>query len=435
VAQASSRIRRWVYRLQRPRPTQLARILWTVTKLLDPLRTLDSFAARRVLVIAPQPFYEDRGTPIAVRELLAALAGLGFEVDLATFPVGRGVDIPGVRVIRTPNVLRIRHVPIGFSARKLLLDVFLFFTVHRLLRTHRYFSVHGVEEGGFIATLLGRGVGVPVIYEMQSSLAEQLAARRIFRPEPVRRLLHLCERWLLRRVDLVACSAGLASHVSDLAPTVAVREWSYPVLSAQVPVHDVEVLRQELLIPAGAAVVLYSGNFAKYQGLDEVMKAIPRVSAEIPGTVFVLVGADSAGAARVARQAARLGLNGQLKVVSRRPVNEIAQYHALANVLLAPRAVGSNLSLKVFHYMAAGRPMIVTGAGASRQVLEERGAFVVEHTTHAIAEAVIRLLREPALASSLAARARAYAHTHLGPANFARSVSDMCDLIVRPHRL
>lgn len=44
--------------------------------------------ARRVLVVAPQPFYEDRGTPIAVRELVTALAGLGFEVDLATFPVG-----------------------------------------------------------------------------------------------------------------------------------------------------------------------------------------------------------------------------------------------------------------------------------------------------------------------------------------------------------
>src|SRR5262245_34490578 len=68
---------------------------------------------RRILVVAPQPFYQDRGTPIAVHQVLQALSELGYLVDLLTFPVGLDVDIPGLEIIRAPNPLRIRRVPIG----------------------------------------------------------------------------------------------------------------------------------------------------------------------------------------------------------------------------------------------------------------------------------------------------------------------------------
>src|SRR5690606_8496034 len=48
----------------------------------------------RILVVTPQPFYEDRGTPIALRYLLRALTELGYAVDLLVFPIGREIEIP-----------------------------------------------------------------------------------------------------------------------------------------------------------------------------------------------------------------------------------------------------------------------------------------------------------------------------------------------------
>lgn len=132
-------------------------------------------------MIAPQPFFEDRGTPIAVRELVTALSGLGFDVDLATFPVGRALHLPGVRLVRGANPFRIRRVPIGFSLKKLVLDFFLFFTALGLLRRHRYLCVHGVEEGGFIAALLAQRFEVPVVYDMQSCLPDGMREHRAFR--------------------------------------------------------------------------------------------------------------------------------------------------------------------------------------------------------------------------------------------------------------
>ena len=80
---------------------------------------------RRVLVVAPQPFYQDRGTPIALRQVLEALSGLGYQVDVLTFPVGQDIELPGVRIFRAGNPFRIRGVPVGLSARKLLLDLSL----------------------------------------------------------------------------------------------------------------------------------------------------------------------------------------------------------------------------------------------------------------------------------------------------------------------
>src|SRR5690349_9299956 len=54
----------------------------------------------RILVVAPQPFYQDRGTPIALRQVLQALSESGRGVDLVTYPVGEDVAMRGLRIIR-----------------------------------------------------------------------------------------------------------------------------------------------------------------------------------------------------------------------------------------------------------------------------------------------------------------------------------------------
>jgi hypothetical protein len=140
---------------------------------------------RRVLVVAPEPFYEDRGTPIAIRSVLDALSELNYQVDLLTYPVGQNVTIPGLRVIRTRNPFGFRHVPIGLSARKLLLDAVLVPAIWLQLRRQRYCCIHAVEEAAFPAVVFGRRRRVPVIYDMQSSLPEQMVKYRVLRSRPV----------------------------------------------------------------------------------------------------------------------------------------------------------------------------------------------------------------------------------------------------------
>src|SRR5260370_19984935 len=98
----------------------------------------------RVLMIAPEPFMEPRGTPFSVYHRARALLALGYEIDLVTYPIGERVALPGLHVYRSPSLPFIRKVSIGPSLAKLPLDALLFLTAFwRLcLRRYRYLHTH-----------------------------------------------------------------------------------------------------------------------------------------------------------------------------------------------------------------------------------------------------------------------------------------------------
>lgn len=381
----------------------------------------------RVLVVAPQPLGEARGTPIAVCNVLEALSELGCAVDLLTYPVGEPVQIPGVRVIRWANPLGIRHVPIGFSLRKLLLDASLIPALWRSLRRQRYSCIHAVEEAAFPAVVLGRRYGVPVIYDMQSSLPEQLVKHRVLRGRRVQSALRACEAWLLRRADAVVSSAGLLHKVSHSAPGTLAREWHFPTSGSAPAVGTVGALRAELGIPAHAPVVVYAGTFEPYQGLSMLVGAVDRVVRAVPDAVFVLVGGDGEPAEALRREVAQRRLDGSFRLLERKPRSEIPAYLAMADLLVSPRSYGDNLPLKVFDYLSAGRPIVATDLPAHRALLDESRALLAEPTTAGLATAIIEVLRSPSRGAELAAAARDYAAANLGWAGFVAKVEAVYD--------
>ena len=70
-------------------------------------------ASARVLMLAPEPFFEPRGTPFSEYHRIKALCELGYRVDLVTCPFGRDVRIPRLEIIRCPRrrALQPRVVP------------------------------------------------------------------------------------------------------------------------------------------------------------------------------------------------------------------------------------------------------------------------------------------------------------------------------------
>lgn len=387
---------------------------------------------RRVLVVAPEPFYEDRGTPIAVRNVLEALSQLQYGVDLLTYPVGQPVALPGLRVLRLPNPFGFRHVPVGLSPRKLLLDAMLMPALWLRLRRERYACVHAVEEAAFPAVVFGHRRRLPVIYDMQSSLPEQMVKFRVFRGRWVQRLLRRCEAWLVRRADAVVSSAGLLSRVSEAAPGKRAQEWHFPSTDAPPPRGAGTALRARLGIPTDAPVVVYAGTFEPYQGLAMLLAAIPLVRERVPGVVFVLVGGDPASVDQMRAEAARLQLDRSLLLTGRQPRQEMPAYLAMADLLVSPRVYGDNLPLKVFDYLAAGRPIVATDLPSHRALLDETRAILVEPSAGGLAEGISGLLRDPRRAAHLAIAARAYAGTHLGWDRFLVAVKALYDEVAGP---
>jgi glycosyltransferase involved in cell wall biosynthesis len=387
-----------------------------------------------ILLVAPQPFYQDRGTPIAVRQLIEALADLGYPVDVVTYPIGRSLPLDGVRFFRAPNIFGIRQVPIGLSGRKVVLDAMLFPTFVSRLYSRRYAAIHAVEEAAFMAAVAGPLRGVPVVYDMQSSIPEQLARHGLLGKAPAQAALHRAERWLLSRVDVVVGSAGLAQHVARIAPETRFREWRFAGTPPRVSREEVRELRRALRIEDGAPVVVYSGTFASYQGLAELVAAIPLVLRQLPSVVFVLVGAEGAEGERIVRLTRDLARRGHIRVLQRQRRELVPAYLAMADVLVSARAYGGNLPLKVFDYLAAGRPIVATDVPAHRAMLDSTRAELVEPTPPALALAIVRLLSDPERAAALAAEARRYARVKLGWIEFLRSVSELYAEVTARHR-
>ena len=72
----------------------------------------------RILMIAPEPFLEPRGTPFSIYHRAKALVTLGYEVDLVTYPMGKQVKLPGLRVYCASRPPFMCKVKIGSSLAK-----------------------------------------------------------------------------------------------------------------------------------------------------------------------------------------------------------------------------------------------------------------------------------------------------------------------------
>jgi glycosyltransferase involved in cell wall biosynthesis len=362
----------------------------------------------RILVVAPQPFFEDRGTPIAVRHLIESLLGSGFSVDLLTYPVGSDIELGDVRITRCRNLLGLRSVPVGFSWRKVILDLSMIVRLRQMLQRVDYCAVHAVEEMAFAAVALAARHHLPVVYDMHSSLPDQLRSNPIFRTAPMQHLLLRAERWLIEQADAVACSAGLASYVRRINAQAPMMEWRFP----GTPSAERSDIRgswlRELGLRPDARVVLYTGTFATYQGLRVLIDAMAKVVAFDPAAVLVLVGATPGRGSPESDNAARLAASGHLVVVPRQPQALIPALLATAEILVSPRLYGDNVPLKIFEYLRAGKPIVATDTTGHRSVLSDDVAVFVERDAGSMAAGIIRLLANPGLARTLAGRAKDY---------------------------
>ena len=383
----------------------------------------------RILLIAPQPFYEDRGTPIAVKWVLEALSEHGDQVDLLTYPLGEDIELPGLRIFRLQTPFKIRHIPIGFSAQKLLLDAFLAPAIGRRLRQERYKCIHAVEEAAFFAVMAGRRRGVPVIYDMQSSLPEHLMKHRLFRSTAIQQGLRSLERWLIRNADFVVCSAGLEEYVCTVDPCTTVKEWHFPSSSIDVSPDEVQQLREELGLAPGVQVVLYTGNFEPYQGVSRLLDAVFKVLSQLPNTVFILVGATRPADFLLPPKSTELVKRGALRLLPRQPRSMIPPFLAMADVVVSPREPGGNLPLKIFDYMAAGKAIVATDSPTHRTVLNNERAVLVDSSAEALGKGIVRLLQDRQSAERLGAAAQVYAREKLEWKAFVEMIAQVYDSV------
>jgi glycosyltransferase involved in cell wall biosynthesis len=364
-------------------------------------------------MIAPEPFFEPRGTPFSEYHRIRALLELGHTVDLVTYPFGRDVSLPGLRVFRCLRPPFIRDVRIGPSLAKVPLDMAIALTTARRALSERYDVVHSHEEGSFIGVLLAWILGVPHLYDMHSSLPQQLANFSFSRSRLLTKAFAMMERFVIRRsrVVIVICP--------QLEETVRGIDTNVPVVlienapgSGDAPIAGSGArVRETLGLGATTPMVLYTGTFEAYQGLDLLFESARVVVARVPDVRFVLAGGRPDQVEQARSAVARLGLDGQVVFAGQRPAEEIPAYLDAADVLVSPRSTGTNTPLKIYQYLRSGRPIVATRLLTHTQVLSDDVAVLTDATAEGLGDGIVRTLRNPVEGRAIGERARSLAET------------------------
>ena len=359
----------------------------------------------KILLLAPHPFYQARGTPIAVRTVLEFLSERGDTVDVLTYAEGSEVSIPNCTVHRIPRVPGLQGIRPGFSVKKVLSDILMVGSCLRLVRRTRYDLIHAVEESAFIAAAMRALTGVPYVYDMDSSLAEQLVDAY----PPLRfafSALRRMEAVAIRRSSgVLAVCAALEDVALAHAPGQLVgRVEDTTLLTGPKPAGG----NGRGLPPSDGPMAMYVGNLEPYQGIDLLLEGFRHTLSRVPQAKLVIVGGRDAEIAHYRDRAERLGIDGSVVFAGPQPIDMLPDLLRQADVLVSPRLKGLNTPMKIYSYLDSGSAVLATRLRTHTQVLDDGMAYLVEPEPHALGHGLAELMADPELRARLASTAKAY---------------------------
>jgi len=377
----------------------------------------------RVLLLAPHPFFQARGTPIAVDLLLRVLSSKGHEVDVVTFPEGEDRVYPNVRIHRAAS--SVSGVRPGFSVKKLYCDWGLYRAADRLLAEQRYDVIHATEEAVFFAARFSKRYRTPFVYDMDSLLSAQLADKSLlfalFRP-----LLEKIENWPLKQALAVApmCQdlADVAARVRDPGSIFLVKDVSL-IEESDTPAEEVTDLRAQ--VGNDKPILLYVGNLERYQGIDLVLQAMQKLCADQGSANLVLIGGAAQHIDHYRQLCQQLGISQYVFFLGPRPVDDLGADLGQADVLVSPRTHGTNTPMKIYSYLHAGVPLVATRLATHTQVLSDDIAVLAEPDPVSFAQAIAGLIDDPERSAALGRRAHEYAQREHGFPQFVTSVEKL----------
>lgn len=353
----------------------------------------------RILMIAPQPFFEPRGAPLCVYQHIKALLALGYQVDLVTYPFGNQVQLPNLTIYRAPALPFIRSVKPGLSLAKFPLDLLVFFTAFSRLCLTRYRYLHTHEEAALMGIPLAAVFGCKHLYYMHCNLAQIVSEHPL-----IVRCVQVVQRIMVRSADaVVAFYPEIALTARRMAPGKPVYLVTPPAVDEAVqPAQEDEVIHMQRMWNLGEGpLLLYTGTLEAYQGLDILLRSVARVRKVFPNATYLIVGGKAEQVKQFQHHARRLGVADGVRFIGQRPLEEMPHYMALATVLLSPRSKGTHTPLKLYTYLRSGKPILATNILSHTQVLTSEIAMLVPPTPEGLAEGVLELLLHPRQAQAL----------------------------------
>lgn len=355
----------------------------------------------KILMVAPTSFFSDYGCSVRILEEARALQREGTQVTVCTYRNGQ--DVPGLMIRRTPGIPFREQYEVGSSPHKIVFDFLLFWVV--LITTIKIHPdvIHAhMHEGALIGLVVGRLLGVPLVFDFQGSLTGEMMDHKFLPQDSIfyRPLL-----WLEKTIDhhspLILTSSHNAKQalvtefdcqpdkVHPVADCVDAQAFFPPGENEKAALAE---RRAMLGIPPERKLVVYLGLLADYQGTDALLQAVAHILRQCQNIHFLIMGFPSVEYYR--QMAYRLGVDGHTTFTGKIPYHQAPAYLALGDIAVAPKLSATEGSGKILNYMAMGLPTVAFETPVSREYLGDRGIYAVPGDPVSLAQALLRGISE-----------------------------------------
>ena len=365
----------------------------------------------RILMIAPTPFFADRGCHVRILEEIQALQKLGHKITLCTYHIGR--DIPGVDTRRIMNIPWYKKLEAGPSWHKFYLDELLYHKAKSILKKERFDIIHAhLHEGALISARLRKKFHIPVVADLQGSLTDEVRSHGFAgNNQLIMKIFQYAEKKINQSPDMIILSSRHFKETFE--KEFAVSSDKMNIVSDGVDISrtrnlNKQMIREKLGIPNDRTVAVFMGLLTTYQGIDVLMEIMPSVIRENPKIHFLIIGFPNEQ--QYMKRCHELGISDRVTWTGRLPYHRVEEYLSCADVAISPKISKTEGNVKLMHYMAMGLPTVVFDTPVNREILEEHGIYAEYGNTNDFVQKLFILCHDQTVQQDLKGKLILTAH-------------------------
>ncbi len=284
---------------------------------------------------------------------------------------------------------------------------------------------------------LARELGVPHILEVNAPLAyEQEKTRGL----EMKELARETERRIFREAGRVIV---VSRQLQEFVVSCGVPEARIHILPNAVDPQRFAKARGDGSVRAqhrleGKRVVGFVGSLKPWHGTETLLEAFRELHATAANTHLLIVG-DGPGRAHLENYAHTHNLNGAVTFTGNVPYDDIPRYLAAMDIAVAPYTPSENFyysPIKIFEYMAMGKPVVGGKIGQVEEVIAdgETGVLFEPGNIIQLQAVLTKLAHDPSLCQRLGENARAWVENERTWDNNARQVVEIARELLEKKR-
>ena len=361
----------------------------------------------RILMIAPTPFFADRGCHVRIYEEIKALQKIGYEIVLCTYGLGR--EATGVKTVRCLNFFWYKKLTAGPSYTKILLLPFLAYNCIKTSMSFKPDIIHAfLHEGAVIARFCKFFFPQKkYFFDTQGSLVGECLAHKFFKPGGIMHKIMIgMEKWISSWFFIITQSQNLNKQLQAMGvPREKIANVGDGVdTDIFKPLCFDENLASQIGIQKQWPRIIYVGLLEQYQGVDLMFGSFAIVAEKKPETQFIIIGYPNIE--KYKKYCQELGIDKNVIFLGRINYNFLPKYLSLADVAVAPKISLTEGDGKIYNYMAMGLPTVAFNRSTSKEILGETGVFAKLNDSQDFAEKILYLLANKERAKILGQKAR-----------------------------